>query len=123
MWIACQEGHAEVVRLCLERGADLERANWQGLTPLDAARGRVAMVAWLARIRAMGGWAEPWYALVVLRELVARGRARRVRHSAFCGKDPLSDSLFPGDHSRRGQRLPDELFAIIVHYYGGQPLP
>ena len=87
------------------------------------------MAAWLSRIQAAGGWtryfSDPRYKLVVLRELVARARARRRRADA--GKEQLLDVLFPGDQSRkRAQRcqprLPDELFSIIVRYYwGGEP--
>jgi len=57
--------------LLLDRGADIERG------PENAARvgGHPTMAAWQV------GWArylsEPRYALVVLRELVAGGRARR----------------------------------------------
>ena len=63
---------------------------------------------------------EPRYALVVLRELVVRGRARRQR--AFCGNEQSLDLLFPGARSntrakRDLPRLPDELFAIIARYW------
>ena len=97
------------------------------MTPHAAARhfGYPAMAAWLARITAVG-WAsylsEPRYALAVLRELTARGRARRER--TFHGKEYVLDLLFPDGRpntraNRDQPRLPDELFAIIARYYGG----
>ena len=54
---------------------------------------------------------------MVLKGLVARGRARRER--AFHGKELLLYLLFPSGHSRGHPRLPDELFAVIVRYYWG----
>ena len=120
----------EMVRLCLERGADVDRAlnavTAYGRTPSSYARihGRVVMAAWLDRIRAVG-WkrhlSEPEYKLVVLRELAAKGRARRER--AFDGKELVLDFLFPGHFFRSGPgdddpRLPDELFSFIAGYYG-----
>mmetsp|Transcript_18446 Transcript_18446/g.57644 ORF Transcript_18446/g.57644 Transcript_18446/m.57644 type:complete len:86 (-) Transcript_18446:70-327(-) len=81
------------------------------------------MAAWLARIQPVG-WkrhlCEPRYKLVVLRTLVARGRARRERE--FFGKEQLLDLLFPGNDSRGQLHLPDEVFSIIVRYYwSGEP--
>mmetsp|Transcript_27702 Transcript_27702/g.85641 ORF Transcript_27702/g.85641 Transcript_27702/m.85641 type:complete len:124 (-) Transcript_27702:86-457(-) len=82
------------------------------------------MAAWLERIRAVG-WvqylSEPRYKLVVLRQLAARGLARRRR--ANLSEELLLDFLFPGDQprrrARRQLRLPDELFSIIAQYYWG----
>ena len=103
--------------------ADVDRRLFGG-TPHDIAReyGHAAMAAWLARIQPVG-WkrhlCEPRYKLVVLRELVARGRAAR-RHlasgstagaralwaarrqlaftpDAFFGREQVLDFLFPGD--------------------------
>mmetsp|Transcript_14873 Transcript_14873/g.46145 ORF Transcript_14873/g.46145 Transcript_14873/m.46145 type:complete len:178 (+) Transcript_14873:972-1505(+) len=88
------------------------------------------------------------YKLVVLRAAAARGRARR--QHAFYGKELVLDFLFPNDQpppqanllakgkelvknlllpgaqpkrqaARYQPRLPDDLFAIIVHYYSGLP--
>ena len=136
-YIACCYGHVDAARLCMERGADINRASAvTGRTPHDVARhsGHPAMAAWLARILAAGGWtryiSESRYKLVVLRELVARGRARRERVFPFAkeqtplyGQEHIVDLLFPGDHARIDQpRLPDELFAIIVGYYSEDSL-
>jgi len=89
------------------------------------------MAAWLSRVRVLG-WtrhlSEPRYKLVVLRELVARERARRER--ALPGKELVLNFLFPGDQpppratkqAKRGPRLPDELFSVIARYYWcGEP--
>ena len=80
---ACVDRHVNLARLCFAHGADINR------TPLATGPSNGnGMFAWLARIRAVG-WArylsEPRYKLVVLRELAARGRARRER--AFFGKE------------------------------------
>ena len=76
------------------------------------------------------GWtrylSKPRYALVVLRELVATGRARRGR--TFHGKELVLDFLFPHDRpppqankqARRHQpRLPDDVFSVIARFYWG----
>ena len=126
--VASLNGHTSTARQCLERGADINWANHNGDTALEVARGegRVVMAAWLAQIQQRGSWAsylsEPRYALVVLRALVARGRARRRR--ADSGKEQLLDFLFPGDQPRRRARrhqprLPDDLFSVIAQYYFG----
>jgi len=82
---------------------------------------------------------ERRYSLVVLRALVARGRAQR-RELAFFGEHPLLDFLFPAaaapepaddntarDQSppqtnkqvkRGGPRLPDDAFSVIARFYG-----
>ena len=60
--------------------------------------------------------AGPRYKLVVLREIVARGRARR-RRTAY---EQLFDFLFPSELTKPDQpRLPDGPFSIIARYYGG----
>ena len=57
------------------------------------------MAAWLERVRDAGGWArylaEHRYALAVMRELVARGRAERVDGTR------REEQLLLGSHSRR----------------------
>ena len=139
LYAACYSGNTDAARLCIEHGADMLRVNGVGgVTPLDAARsfarrssgwreggdGRIA--AWLERVQEVGGWArylsEPRYKLVVLRELVARGRARRER--AFHGNELALDFLFPGQpcpkankQARRIAHLPDDLFTLIARYY------
>lgn len=62
------------------------------------------MVAWLERILQCGGWtryvSEPRYQLVVLRELVARARARREQR-AFHGKErACRTSSFPNSRTQ-----------------------
>ena len=159
--VACGYGHADAARLLLQRGADI---NWEDddgwastgrtLPEICRRRSHPEMAAWSARIQQAGGWArplsQPRYALVVLRALVTRGRARRQR--AFDGKERVLDFLFPraasapasgsqgaparpgvrrfrraiarqGDkRTRRRQHLPDELFSIIVQFYwDGEP--
>ena len=123
--------HVSQVRLLLEYGADVNYVNrvndahatnnypnYRG-SALDVAcrYGHAALGAWLARVREAGGWAcytsEPRYQLVLLRELTARGQARRER--AFHGKEHLLDLLFPGGRpntrAKRDQpRLPDDVF-------------
>mmetsp|Transcript_27706 Transcript_27706/g.85657 ORF Transcript_27706/g.85657 Transcript_27706/m.85657 type:complete len:267 (-) Transcript_27706:105-905(-) len=131
LMISCITGFIDAARLCLERGADIKRVAARGPasgeTPYAAANieGHVVMTAWLGRIQ-VAGWArhlaEPRYKLVVLKELVARGRARRQR--AFFGTERMLDLLFaggqPNTRAKRGQpRLPDELFSIIAQYYWG----
>jgi len=125
LWLASANNQFGAVRLLLERGCRFDQP-FYGMTPHAAARhfGYPAMAAWLARITAVG-WAsylsEPRYALAVLRELTARGRARRER--TFHGKEYVLDLLFPDGRpntraNRDQPRLPDELFAIIARYYG-----
>jgi len=117
--MACAFGHADAALLCLQRGADVSLKNQYGETPRETASlsNRTVVVAWVARIQKTG-WAahlsEPRYKLVVLRGLVAQGRARR--EHAFHGKEQLLDLLFPGDQSRDQPRLPDDLFSIIARY-------
>ena len=93
--------------------------------------GHVATADWLSRIQACGGWTRylyPRYKLVVLRDAVARGLARRER--AFDGKERVLDFLFPspgsGRPNTRAKRnqscLPDDVFSIIARYYWcGEP--
>lgn len=61
LWAACHGGQQEAAALLLEAGADRDRASdWDGLTPLDAARraegsgtpGADAVVAWLVALGA-----------------------------------------------------------------------
>jgi len=40
LYVAAQNGHAEVTQTLLELGADLNRATSHGLTPLSIARAR-----------------------------------------------------------------------------------
>ena len=88
--------------------------------------GHAPLAAWLARAR---GWtryvSEPRYKLVVSREAVARGMARRKRTGP--GKKHCWTTYFPAANQRgerRHQRLPDELFSIIIaRYYWGGDLP
>ena len=133
LFVACECGHADAAWLCLSYSADINRPGVLSLTPHAAARrgghATVTMVAWLARVEAVG-WAvhlsAPRYALVVLRELVARGRARRQR--ADSGKEQLLDFLFPGDRPRRrAQRhqpyLPDDLVSAVARYYWSAATP
>ena len=125
---ACGSGHRAAARLCLERGADINWARSDGMKAGEVARnhGHAALAAWLASIQQTGGWArhlsEPRYKLVLLRELCARGWARRER--AFHGKERVLDLLFPGGRpntrAKRDQpHLPDELFSIVARYYRG----
>ena len=120
---ACNWGHLDAVILCLEGGAAYNDRSTGGWTPLGLARHHrhAVMAALLARIHKAGSWtryiSEPRYKLVVLRELTARGWARRER--AFNGKEPLLDLLFPGGRpntrAKRDQpRLPDDVFSVIV---------
>ena len=131
-----------LARLLLERGADINRATPEGLTPVEIARqiGNTSlrfssntkrlfhMADWLERI-AQVSWkrhlSEPRYALVVLRALAARGDARLPgrrlprRQRADKGKEHVLDFLFPGDLRRREPRLPDDLFPLVIRYYWG----
>ena len=157
-------------RRYLERGADINRTR-QGRPHDETARraGHRVMSAWLKHVREASaraktfppknvsgravhftspqvGWtrylSEPRYALVVLREQVARGQARRER--AMFGREQVLDFLFPpgepagepGEElppppppraKRRAQRrrlpcLPKDLFPLVACYYwGGDP--
>ena len=134
LYVACVHGRIDAARLCLERGADIKRScGDDDLCPFAAAffHENDAMALWLLRIKGTG-WtqhlSETRYKLVVLRALAARGDATRQR--AFHGKERVLDLLFPGvaasapapsgsRPARRHQRLPDELFLIIVRYYWG----
>jgi len=123
LYVACANGHVGAARLCLERGATLHRrAGPYRRTPLEVARlgPHETLAAWLETVVAVG-WtrylSEPRYKLALLRQLAARGDARRER--AFHGKELLLYLLFPSGHSRGHPRLPDELFAVIVRYYWG----
>ena len=40
LFVACYNGHVDAVRLLLEKGAAVDRADTQGRTPLDAAKHR-----------------------------------------------------------------------------------
>mmetsp|Transcript_32963 Transcript_32963/g.99299 ORF Transcript_32963/g.99299 Transcript_32963/m.99299 type:complete len:99 (-) Transcript_32963:87-383(-) len=95
---------------------------------MPPAQGATRPVAnWLERIRV--GWtrylSEPRYKLVVLRALVAKGRASR-RRTEF---EQLFDFLFPrksGDTPQANKQtkrhlahLPNELFPRIARYYWG----
>lgn len=137
---ACWVGNVDAVLLCLEHGAELNRTTGSlspeitGLTPERAAlhRGHEAMAAWLARIQRTGGWAsymaEPRYKLVVLRALVAKGRARRQGTLHF--REQMLDFVFPGEQApprankqaKRDPRLPNSLFPRIARYYCGAGL-
>ena len=148
--LACSNGFFDAARLCVERGADFKRADCNGRTSYDivkravydkAREGRLderstasmsavyAMAAWLERIEVAGGWAnylsEPRYEMVILRALVASGRARRER--AFFGKERVLDFLFPGaqpppqakEQVTQDPILPDDLFPLVARYYWG----
>mmetsp|Transcript_20465 Transcript_20465/g.64367 ORF Transcript_20465/g.64367 Transcript_20465/m.64367 type:complete len:295 (+) Transcript_20465:380-1264(+) len=128
--VASQFGYVDPARLCLERGADINQmtpsAGINSFSPRACANiyGHEAMAAWLARIRTVGSWtryhSEPRYELVVLRELVLRGRAWRQR--TFQTKADVVEMLFPGPARYSFPdmpRLPDELFSIILSYYWG----
>ena len=110
-------------RLLVERGADITAKTSFGNTPrfYAQANGFLALAAWLKRIQAHGGWTRylslPRYKLVLLRELVARGRARRER--ALFGKERVLDLLFPGDQTNQPQ-LPNSVFPLVVRYYWGR---
>ena len=128
--VASQFGYVDPARLCLERGADINQmtpsAGINSFSPRACANiyGHEAMAAWLARVE-RDGWtrhlSETRYKLVVLREIAARGRARR--EHAFDGKELVLDFLFPGagqppsrgnkQARRQRARLPDERFSII----------
>ena len=124
---ACMKGSVDAARLLLERGVDINRP-WSpggdGKTPHGLALDfrHAAMAAWLARIRAAGGWSrhctETRYALVVLRELVVKGRARRERAllRAFHGNERVLAFLFPGSDPLPS-RLPNSLFPLVARYY------
>ena len=128
---ACEQGHFEVARLCLASGADIHRrTTYSGLTASSVARqeGYTTAAAWLVRIES-STWtrhlSEPRYALVILRAISARGRARRER--ALFGEEKLLDFLFPSDQTppqaskrtTRVPRLPDDLFPLVARYYWG----
>ena len=120
--VAAAKGHFELAALCLSHGADVNAYTRQ---PQFAPQltCHPGIVTWLDRILVAGSWARylsaPRYALVVLRELVARGRARR-RPQVFLGiKEQVLDWLFPGGHSRGRPRLPDDVFSVIARYYWG----
>ena len=133
LYSASRNGDAATVRLLLARGATYNAGPSQ-LTriPHDAARanGHKATAAWLERVHTVG-WtcylSEPRYGLVVLRALVAEGRAERRR--AFSNTERLLDFLFPGKSGeqpsrakqarRFKQRLPDDLFSLVAQYYWG----
>ena len=154
LYVACANGHVGAARLCLERGATLHRrAGPYCRTPLEVARlgPHETLAAWLETVVAVG-WTryllEPRYKLALLRQLAARGDARRER--AFHGKELVLDFLFPDDQpppqasllsrgkelvlgffspgaqpkrrARRRPRLPGDLFKIIARYYWcGEP--
>ena len=40
LWLACQDGHVDAARLLLDKGADVNRADKDGTTPLDKAKCR-----------------------------------------------------------------------------------
>jgi len=128
LFAACWQGHTDAARLCLAHGADISQSDNDGTSLQGIARvtGHDAMAAWLGRIRRVG-WTRylslPRYKLVVLRALVARGRATR-RQRADVGKEQLLDFLFPsGRPSKRATRhqpcLPDDLFPLVARYYWG----
>ena len=126
LYTACYQGRVGAALLLLKRGADINRLTSSGTSPVTAARnnGHDTMAAWLARIRTVGSWtryhSEPRYELVVLRELVLRGRAWRQR--TFQTKADVVEMLFPGPARYSfpdTPRLPDELFSIILSYYWG----
>ena len=112
-----------MVRLCLERDADIDLVTTGGEAPSDLAGGfgHITVAKWLERIQ-KHGWvkylSEPRCALAVLRELAARGRARRARE--LSGKELVLDFLFPGDQAptqANKPRLPDDLFPLIARYF------
>jgi ankyrin repeat protein len=49
LWHACRGGQEEAARFLVERGANLNRVGWDGITPLDGAvqSGNRELVAWL----------------------------------------------------------------------------
>lgn len=119
---ACSRGHADAALICLQRGADIHQANDGGDTAHELARNHETIASWLARVQEVG-WtrymSEPRYALVVLRELVVQGRARRRRE--LFGKKHLSRFLFPPPRARK-PHLPNYPFSLVARYYwGGAP--
>mmetsp|Transcript_13528 Transcript_13528/g.41792 ORF Transcript_13528/g.41792 Transcript_13528/m.41792 type:complete len:168 (-) Transcript_13528:132-635(-) len=111
LYLACWRGHLNAARL----GLIMATATNHGDSPYMAAlnNGHVATADWLSRIQACGGWTRylyPRYKLVVLRDAVARGLARRER--AFDGKELVLDFLFPSDQpSNPGDGAVDALMA------------
>ena len=132
--LTCLMGHVAVARLCFEHGADVDRTTRSGWTSqaIASKESFADMAVWLARVSAVG-WtrylSETRYKLVVLRALVAAGRAQL---RAAEDDEQLLDFLFPGPSTKRTTRasmrasgnkaqLPSDLFPLVACYYwGGQ---
>mmetsp|Transcript_14779 Transcript_14779/g.45827 ORF Transcript_14779/g.45827 Transcript_14779/m.45827 type:complete len:417 (-) Transcript_14779:40-1290(-) len=127
LFAACAFGHVDLVRLLLNQGSEINRTADGKLKTAHAIaehNGHTKMASWLEHVLA-SGWTRhlsaPRYQLVVLKELVARGRAQRRRaafkmdHGRALQYVRMLDLLFPVDPPPRDQpRLPDALFAIIA---------
>ena len=123
LFCAAVFGHADMIRLLLRRGADVD-ARVAGRTAEAWARreGCAAAAALLADVKAAGGWApferayvrEPRVRVLRLRSLCERGRAR--------ARGGLLRRLFPwpgmdGADEGGATPLPREVFWLVLSYW------
>ena len=136
LMLAAAQGHMDIIRLLLRRGAVLTLTDGAGRNAEAAAerRSRHDAAELLAEVRLAGGtWkryiSEPRRDLIVLRALCARGRAVQSSNvGRFVGpaQSRALARLFPAPPGRtrsqkkrrtRGPHLPDELFWRVLQFW------
>ena len=136
LMLAAAQGHMDIIRLLLRRGAVLTLTDGAGRNAEAAAerRSRHDAAELLAEVRLSGGtWkryvSEPRRDLLVLRVLCSRGRACRSSNSGRLvgpAQDRALARLFPAPPGRtrsqkkrrtRGPHLPDELFWRVLQFW------
>ena len=125
--LAAERGHCDMIRLLLNRGADLDARDIprRGAEAYARYRGRDEAAALLADVRLAGGWDAyvryPRFKVLALRILCERGRAET--------DDPLLRRLFPSHapvepdgerpplRARAASGLPKEVFWLVVEFW------
>ena len=136
LMLAAAQGHMDIIRLLLRRGAVLTLTDGAGRNAEAAAerRSRHDAAELLKEVRLSGGtWkryvSEPRRDLIVLRALCARGRAMMSSNSGRLvgpSQGRALERLFPAPPGRtrsqkkrriRGPHLPDELFWRVLQFW------
>lgn len=124
LMLAAAQGHLDLLRLLLRRGASLASVDGAGRNAeaTAARRSRTEAVELLREVRLAGGsWrkylAEPRRELVAFRALCARGRASAPGDSVLARLFPAPGRTRRQKRLRRGADVPDELFWKIMQFW------